>query len=176
MAGAKKRGLADRTTKKELKAHLQRDPAKQTLAPPQRALGKTISEDENRWQADLVDLIGLDMAGRAKHLLVCVSAFDRYIYAEPLRDKTGSEVAEHLKRILDRARKKPQVLSSDNGPEFAGEVKRLLEQRDIVQKFKDVGDLNALGLLDRQIGLLQRKLTELHLKNGKSWQRTWARP
>ncbi len=32
-----------------------------------------------------------------------------------------------------------------------------------------MGDLNALGLLDRQIGLLNRKLIEMHASTKKSW-------
>ena len=87
--------------------------------------------------------------------------------------KDPPEVAKKLKEILDAAsgdnRKKPQIISSDNGSEFQGEVAALLRQKGIVQKFKDAGDLNALGLLDRQIGLLKRKLAEMHATSKKSW-------
>ncbi len=38
-----------------------------------------------------------------------------------------------------------------------------------MQKFKERGDLNALGLMDRQIGLLKRKLAEMHATTKKSW-------
>ncbi len=75
-------------------------------------------------------------------------------------------MATKLKEILDEAtsngRRKPQVISSDNGAEFGGLTSQFLQQRGIVQKFKVVGDLNALGLLDRQIGLSKRKLAEMH--------------
>ena len=50
-----------------------------------------------------------------------------------------------------------------------GTVAEFLQHRGIVQKFKNVGDLNALGLLDRNIGLLKRKLGGMHGVNGKSW-------
>ena len=95
--------------------------------------------------------------------------FNRYLYARPLTSKEPREVALKLKQILDEARKKPQVISSDNGTEFGGIVAEFLQHRGIVQKFKNVGDLNALGLLDRNIGLLKRKLGEMHGVNGKSW-------
>ncbi len=45
----------------------------------------------------------------------------------------------------------------------------MLRQKGIVQKFKDAGDLNALGLLDRQIGLLKRKVAEMHATTKKIW-------
>ena len=77
-----------------------------------------------------------------------------------------------MKEILDAAsgdnRKRPQIISSDNGSEFKGEVAALLRQKGIVQKLKDAGDKNALGLLDRQIGLLKRKLAEMHSNNKTS--------
>ncbi len=78
-------------------------------------------------------------------------------------------MALKLKEILDEARKRPQFISSDNGSEFGGLVAEFLQHRGIVQKFKNVGDLNALGLLDRQIGLLKRLLGEMHGINSKSW-------
>ena len=78
-------------------------------------------------------------------------------------------MALKLKEILDEARKKPQVISSDNGSEFGGLVAEFLQHRGIVQKFRNVGDLNALGLLDRQIGLLKRKLADMHGTTKKSW-------
>ncbi len=94
--------------------------------------------------------------------------------------KRSQEVAAKLREILDEAasegRKRPQIISSDNGTEFGGAVTQLLQRRGIVQKFKDVGDLNALGQIDRQIGLLKRKLTEMNGTTKKVGQSTCNRP
>ena len=63
-------------------------------------------------------------------------------------------------------------MSSDNGSEFRNwDVKRALDKKNIILRFKDVGDLNALGLLDRTIGLLKKRLAEAHATNKKSWAR-----
>lgn len=165
----KRRKLA--IQKKQVVEYVKRKSEKQVLAPPQRARGKTISEDDNRWQMDLVDVTNVP-AGWWKFFLVCVNVFDRYMYARPLSAKEPNEVAAKLKEILDEAasagRKKPQIISSDNGAEFGGAA-ALLHHRGITQTFKDPGDLNALGLLDRQIGLLKRKLAEMHSITKKSW-------
>ncbi len=92
------------------------------------------------------------------------------MYARALKSKTGKAVAIALKSILASAEKKPQVISSDNGTEFSqGPVVALLGAEGIVQKFKDPKDLNALGLADRNIGVLKRKLGELHNRNNLSW-------
>ncbi len=88
----------------------------------------------------------------------------------PVRSgETPDEVATKLHEILIEAIKMPQIISSDNGTEFGGAVAMLPNKSGVVQKFKGVGDLNALGLLDRQIRLLKHKLTEMHGTTKKSW-------
>ena len=164
----KRRKLA--VKKKEVVEYVKGKAEKQVLGAPQRAAGKTISEDNNRWQMDLIDVSSEEIpSGQWRFFLVCVNVFDRYLYAKPLMTKTPEEVATKLKEILNEAVKMPQVISSDNGLEFGGAVAKLLSKSEVVQKFKAVGDLNSLGLLDRQIGLLKQKLTEMHERTKKSW-------
>ena len=50
-------------------------------------------------------------------------------------------------------------------------MKRALDKKNNILRFKDVGDLNALGLLDRTIGLLKKRLAEAHSTNKKTWGR-----
>ena len=167
----KRRNLA--VTKQQVKDYVKKKGEKQVFGAPQKAAGKTISEDDNRWMMDLIDVSNVP-AGSWKFFLVCVNVFDRYMYARPLRTKENKEIAEKLQEILDErlsdGRKKPQIISSDNGSEFVGgAVATLLQRMGIVQKFKDTSDLNALGLIDRQIGLLKRKLAEMYATTKKSW-------
>ena len=167
---AKRRGID--VQKKHVESWVANRREKQVLAPPQRAAGKTISEDDNRWMMDLVDVSNVP-AGSFKFFLVCVNVFDRFMYARPLPSKEPREVAAKLEEILKsragEGRKKPNIVSSDNGAEFGGPVAALLLKYGIAQKFKDAGDLNALGLLDRQIGLLKRRLAEMAGRTKKSW-------
>ena len=160
-------------TRKQVQDLVKSKSEKQVLGAPQRAAGKTVSENDNRWQMDLIDVTNVP-SGDWTFFLVCVNVVDRFMYAAPLRTKSGTEVAKELGNILKSAaqngRKKPQIISSDNGSEFVNpDVAKLLSARKIEHKFKDVGDVNALGLLDRQIGLLKRRLAELHARNDKSW-------
>ncbi len=159
----KRRKLA--VAKQQVKDYIAHKGEKQVLGAPQKAAGKSISEDDNRWMMDLIDVSNVP-AGRWKFFLVCVNVFDRYMYARPLRTKANDEVAARLTEILAQRdgehRKKPQIISSDNGSGFVGgRVAALLQRRGIEQKFKDAGDLNALGLVDRQVGLLKTKLAEM---------------
>ena len=167
-------------SKRQVTEYVRHKSEKQVLGAPQRAVGKSISEDDSRWMMDLIDVSPEAIpAGYWKFFLVAVNVFDRYMYARPLSGKDPQEVAAKLREILDEAasegRKRPQIISSDNGTEFGGAVTQLLRQRGIVQKFKTVGDLNALGLIDRQIGLLKRKIAEMHGTTKKVGQSTCSR-
>ena len=51
---AKRRNLA--VTRRQVVEYVRGKSEKQVVAPPQRALGKSISEDDNRWQMDLIDV------------------------------------------------------------------------------------------------------------------------
>ena len=82
-------------------------------------------------------------------ILVCVHSFTRQLQTRPLKTKTQEEVKKQLRSILGSAPKKPQVISTDNCPEFKGIVSAYLEEKQIVQRFRSVGDINALGLVDR---------------------------
>jgi len=160
-------------SRKQVQEFVRAKSEKQFLGAPQKAAGKTISEDNNRWQMDLIDVSNVP-AGVRKFFLVCVNVTDRFMYARPLTTKDSREVAKELAAILKEAvsagRGKPQIISSDNGSEFVNPaITNLLRRHQIVQKFKAVGDMNALGLLDRQIGLLKRRLAELHSTNGNTW-------
>ena len=104
---------------------------KHVLGAPQRAVGKSISEDDNRWMMDLIDVSPEAIpAGYWKFFLVAVNVFDRYMYARPLPGKDPKEVAAKLREILDEGasegRKRPQFISSDNGAEFGGAATQLL--------------------------------------------------
>ena len=97
-------------------------------------------------------------------ILVCLNAFTRVLYARPFKTKTQEEVKKQLRSILGEAVHKPQVISTDNGLEFKGEVSEYLESKGIVQRFRSVGDVNALGLVDHAIQQLRLKIAEIMAK------------
>jgi len=164
-------------TKKQVSEFARDKPEKQQFGAPQRATGKTISEDDNRMQMDLIEVPN-QPAGDWRYFLAVINVFDRFLYVRPLKTKEPAVVSKALVSILNSAqeqgRKLPDIMSSDNGLEFNNaEVKKVLSKKGIVQKFKDVGDLNALGLLDRTIGLLKRRLAENHTATN-SKRGSWA--
>ena len=85
-----------------------------------------------------------------------------------------------MRAIFIEALHKPQVISTDNGLEFKGVVPEYLEfkgvvsdyleLKGIIQHFRSVGDINALGIVDRAIQQLRLKLAELMARSESS---TW---
>ena len=67
-----------------------------------------------------------------RYILVCGDVLSGRIWAEPLKNKEARTTAAAMKRILDRLPKPPVKVWTDEGTEFAGAFKKLLEDRGIV--------------------------------------------
>ena len=66
-----------------------------------------------------------------RYILTLIDLFSRYAWAEPLRDKTGKEVAAALRRVFARGRQ-PQRFQTDDGREFDNRVvQHLLNMENI---------------------------------------------
>jgi hypothetical protein len=156
-------------TKKQVEAFVKQKGEKQIFSAVQPSKGKTVSESlDARWQMDLADLKGQPSEGYT-FFLVAVNLFDRFMWALPLKSKEPPVVRDALAILLRSAYKKPKLISSDNGNEFLGAVSELLRKQKIAQSFKAVGDVNAIGVVDRAIQTLKGKLAELSAKTGRSW-------
>ena len=81
-------------------------------------------------------------------------------------------MSRELEAMLDELPQEPLVISSDNGKEFLGPVTTMLERRKIVQRFKAVGDVNALGVVDKAIQTIKKTMARLLSKEGgaRNWR------
>ncbi len=71
-------------SKRQVTEYVRGNSEKQVLGAPQRAAGKSISKDDNRWMMDLIDVSPEAIpAGYWKFVLVAVTVFDMYMYARP---------------------------------------------------------------------------------------------
>ena len=87
--------------------------------------------------------------------------------------KEPKDVSKELEVLLDELPQAPKVISSDNGKEFLGPVSTMLERRKIVQRFKAVGDVNALGVVDKAIQTIKKTMARLMSKDGgalRNWR------
>ena len=125
--------------RKDVEAFVKKKGEKQVLSAVQPSKGKTVGESQDaRWQMDLA-------FGNGSVFLVCVNVWDRIIWAKTITNKEPANVAEALDTLLHTATKMPKLITSDNGNEFMGPVSTLLSRLHIAQRFKAVGDENAIG-------------------------------
>ena len=69
------------------------------------------------WETDICDMKKLiNYNDGYAYILVCIDTLSKYVFAEPLYDKTAKSVSEAIKRILSRSGiRRPLVLQSDKG-------------------------------------------------------------
>jgi hypothetical protein len=84
------------------------------------------------WQADLADFSGIKKHNNNyTFVLVCIDVLSRYIWAVPIKRKTGDQTAAALQTILDQGRR-PWRLCTDRGREFKNQTfQDLLKKHDI---------------------------------------------
>ena len=75
----------------------------------------------DQYEADLADMQKLkDKNDGMRFLLIVVDVFSRFLWVEPLVDKTEQSVIEAFRKIFTRT-KKPRRLRTDRGGEFKGQ-------------------------------------------------------
>src|SRR6218665_2524846 len=102
-------------------------------------------------QADLL-FLPHDRVGRKtyKYALTVVDVASRYKEAEPLADKSASEVAAALGRIYKRGLLTwPNLLQVDPGREFMGAVNQLLAKHNVQVRRGRVGSHREQGIVER---------------------------
>jgi ribosomal protein S21 len=159
---ARKRGIA--VTRNQIKQLLETKGAKQLFRPLPESKGKTGAEAPfTRMMMDLIEFrTAPSKVGREtyRYILVLIDVFSREVFAAPTKDKTPAAIEPVLRRLLVGLPKQPAMISSDKGNEWVGPVQELLDASGIIRKTKDPNDANALGVVDRAIQTLKKKLAE----------------
>ena len=86
---------------------------------------------DDQWQVDLVDLT--KEAGsnyKYKFILTCIDVFSKYAWAVPMLNKSSISTTKAFETIFIDGRI-PKTIYSDDGKEFKGECKKLLESKGI---------------------------------------------
>jgi transposase InsO family protein len=102
---------------------------------------------DQQWQADLADMQKLAKANQGyKYILTVVDTLSKFAFAEPIKSKTGVDVANAFDKILKRAKPRtPQRLQTDKGKEFYNpQFKKLCEDNQI-HHFSSESDQKAAG-------------------------------
>lgn len=71
------------------------------------------------WSADLVDMQAFSKENLGvKYLLTIIDVFSKYAWIMPLKTKTGKDITEAFKFIIEGSKRKPAMLWVDQGTEF----------------------------------------------------------
>ena len=164
---ARKRGI--RVTKDQVRQFVRKQGQKQIFRPLPPSAGKSASESEQmRAQMDLIDLKFSASKG-FKNVLALVNVWNRMGFAIPIVDKTAESVANGLRTLLNDPKLNPKFIFSDAGNEYRGPVQTLLDEKGIVHRTKETGDVNALAVLDRFIQTFKKRLAESLAANKGEW-------
>lgn len=85
------------------------------------------------FQADLVEMIPYAKSNKGfRYILVVINAFSKYVWAFPVKRKTGQAVTEAMKKVFSTAANVPVNLQTDMGKEFYNkDFGDLMKQKNI---------------------------------------------
>lgn len=131
---------------------------------------RTITTFKNDlWQADLVQMDKLSKFNKGfKYYLAVLDTFSKVGYAEPLKTKNMTEVAEAFKKILKQSSVSPKNLQTDQGLEFFNKTFKQLTDKHIINHYHTFTDKKAaiVERWNRTIkSELYKKFTELNTLN-----------
>lgn len=151
--GAKKlyERLKDKNiTMNDIKHFLDNQETKQIYYKPKKPVYfPIVSQYPNHiFQIDLLDVTPLSKYNKGVHfLLMCVDIFTRYAYVEPVKNKSGQDVSQAMKKIL--VIQKPDEIMADSGKEWINRsFKNLMKENNIEFYPVDPNDHNALGIIN----------------------------
>ena len=126
-------GLSRRIIQRNLNSMKQQQkvrPLFQNKAPLRPIKASRVQE---RHQVDLVSMISMPATIEGdtyKYIMSVIDIFSRFLFLRPLQSKEANEVAEHLLDIYIE-HGPPDILQSDQGPEFKGVVKTICESLNV---------------------------------------------
>lgn len=115
---------------------------------------------DEQWQADLLFLPDLARFNDGVQIvLVCIDVVSRFAWAEPMKNKTGSETARAFQAIISRDPKnrKPKKLQTDAGKEFFNHHFQNLMKKLAINHFSIPSDKKA-AIAERFIKTIKQKI------------------
>lgn len=176
LKAAKKKGIA--ATRADVQALVSKNAAKQEISAIQPSKGHVTAETlDSRWQADLAELHPRDSGlKKLRYVLIVVNVFDRKVYTRSIREKTPEPVLKAMRSIVAEAGEKPYSISTDEGPEFTNnQMKAYLDSIGVALRLKSKGDANSVGVVDKAIQTMKKKLKVTRDTEGGNWESLLAR-
>lgn len=124
------------------------------------------------WEADLIQLTSIkDYNDGVSYILVVIDVLSKFVWVQPLRDKSSKEVATAFKKILDSSKgRQPFSLQTDRGKEFLGSaLQKVLKERNIQFRVARNPDVKAAVVERFNRTLKERMYRYFTYKNTKRY-------
>lgn len=126
---------------------------------------------DDLWQADLAEMQTYGKENRGyKFILVVIDCYSKHLWTEALKNKTASEVASAMQKILNNQQKRiPHNLQTDDGKEFKNTVfKKLMLDYGI--NHYSTYSVKKAAIAERVIRTLKNVLYKMfHLRGKYKW-------
>lgn len=129
---------------------------------------------DDLWAADLVIMNQYSSENNGfKYMINVIDTFSKYAFSEPLKTKSGIEVAKSFITIIKKAEsvnhKPPKLLHTDKGLEFRNrDFKKVLQEYDIKMYHTENEEKSAI--IERFNGTLNRKMkVQFELRKNFRW-------
>lgn len=121
-------------------------------------------------QADLVEMIPYARINKGyKYILVIINTFSKYVYCEPVKNKSGKEVSKATDNILKRMKHRIKNLQSDLGKEFYNKDFKDLMQKWNINHYSTYSVLKA-SIVERVNRTLKSKMwKQFSLQGNYKW-------
>lgn len=110
------------------------------------------------WQIDLAEM--QQYAGENdgyRYIVVCINCYSKFVYTRPVKNKTGVEVTQAMKSIIEEASYAPKNLQSDQGKEFYNSNFQTLMKKYKINHYSTYSTKKA-AIVERVIRTLKNNL------------------
>ncbi|KAL3274723.1 hypothetical protein HHI36_023981 [Cryptolaemus montrouzieri] len=131
--------------------------------PRRRTIIKAL---DDLWNCDLAQMdLYASKNKNHKFILVVIDCFSKYIWATPLKSKSGKEVSHAFRKILQTSGRRPMNLQTDQGKEFFNSHFQELMTKFHINHYHSYSVKKA-SIVERVIRTLKDKLYKYFSLNG----------
>lgn len=121
---------------------------------------------DDLWQSDLGQMETYARENKNfKYVLVVIECFSKFVWAEPLKQKSATEVTKAFSSILKKAGRVPSNLQTDQGKEFFNSQFRKLMIENNINHYNTYTKTKA-AIVERVMRTLKEKLYRYFSLNG----------
>lgn len=121
-------------------------------------------------QADLVEMIKYAKINKGyKYILVVINVFSKFVWCEPVKNKSGNEVVRAMDKILSQMNARPKNLQTDMGKEFYNKKFKELTDKWKINHYSSYTHLKA-SVVERVNRTLKNKMwRQFSLQGNYKW-------